>query len=168
MAQATLQLCPRAGPHRKVFLEQEEEPGRMAGVMQRLHGYKNHIGALPPGTLIIGALSAHHTQPTQRPLRERCREQEAEGLPSTGENCCSRRTLQGWTSVGLGKRLGLVVQESAATGWWWEPHQWNGAGRAFVWRDHKFPCWYKLRALFPKKCLHTSTECGYNYRRFTE
>lgn len=40
MAQATLQLCPRAGPHRKVFLEQEEEPGRMAGVMQRLHGYK--------------------------------------------------------------------------------------------------------------------------------
>lgn len=116
MAQATLQLCPRAGPNTKVFLEQEEEAGEMAGVRQCLHGHKSHIEALPPGTLIIGALPAHHPQPTQRPLRERCREREAEVLPSAGENCCSRRTLQGWTLVGLGKRLGLEIQESAATG----------------------------------------------------
>lgn len=70
MAQATLQLCPRAGPNRKVFLEQEEEAGEMAGVRQCLHGYKSHVEALPPGTLIIGALPAHHPQPTQRPLRD--------------------------------------------------------------------------------------------------
>lgn len=106
----------------KSWTKQEGFPGAGGGAWQngRCHAaltwIQGHVGALPPGTLIIGALSAHHAQPTQRPLRERCREQEAEGLPSTGENCCSRRTLQGWTSVGLGKRLGLEVQESAATG----------------------------------------------------
>ena len=70
MAQATLQLCPRAGPNRKVFLEQEEEPGIMAGVMQCLHGYRSHVGVLSSGTLVIGAHPAHHPQPTQRPQRE--------------------------------------------------------------------------------------------------
>lgn len=71
---------------------------------------------VPPGTLIMGTHPAHHLQPTQGLSEGDTRNSMLRSCHLPGENYCSRRTLQEWTLVGLGKRPGLEIQESAASG----------------------------------------------------